>query len=341
MAPQGNAPLIPTRRAALIKQHAIALGFARAGVTDLTPMPHANAVSRWIARGMAGTMHYMERQVSQRLDPAKIVPGTSRAVVVTRNYYATDPPPMQNSGRVARYARGRDYHNALRGPLNELASYIRSLGSPSTVAKPYCDAGPVPERALAQRAGIGWIGKNTMLIDPAMGSFVFLATILTDLEIAVDLPFEADRCGSCQRCLEACPTRAFPEERVLDSRRCISYLTIEHRGSFDQTEAQLPGEWVFGCDVCQDVCPWNVKFAEPADDAVLEGDPALAWLDLHDLSVISDAEFERRYGRTALRRAGANGIRRNASLLRGSRRGQAGGTRPAAGLRRPDDRIDG
>jgi epoxyqueuosine reductase len=328
MAPPGNAPLTPARRAHLIKERAEMLGFARAGVADLSPSPHADALQQWLADGMAGTMVYMARQAARRKDPATILPGTTRAIVVTRNYYSQDPPPTPGTGRVARYARGRDYHGALRQPLRQLADYVRSLGGAETIAKAYCDAGPVPERELAQRAGVGWIGKNTMLIDPKGGSFFFVAVILTDLDVALDTPFDADRCGTCRRCLEACPTGAFPAERVLDSRRCISYLTIEHRGEIDPRAAGMLGEWVFGCDVCQEVCPWNLKFARVADDPALTSDPALARLDLRELMALPDAEFERRYGHTALSRAGAAGMRRNARLV-----AEGAGAIPAASKR--------
>ncbi len=314
MATQGDAPLSPEARAHLVKQRALALGFARAGITHLAPAPHQEAFVRWLEQGMAGTMRYMQRQARRRLEPASALPGATRAVVVTRNYYSEDPPPKPGTGRVARYARGRDYHAALQPPLDELARYITSLGPNGTMAKPYCDAGPVPERELAQRAGLGWIGKNTMFIDPERGSFCFLAVILTDLDLAVDPPFEADRCGTCRRCLDACPTGAFPAPRVLDSRSCISYLTIEHRGDIDPSVGTAMGDWIFGCDICQEVCPWNVKFAEVAEDPALEHDPSLARLELSELAQLSDDEFRSRLGKTALTRAGAAWLRRNARL---------------------------
>lgn len=304
--------MTPERRAHLVKQRALALGFQAAGITDLSPPPHADRLSAWLEAGMAGTMRYLHRQAAQRREPFRIVPGATRAVVVTRNYATPDPPPRQGTGRIAKYARGRDYHAALRAPLDTLARYLGELGGPTTITRPYVDAGPVPERELAQRAGLGWIGKNTMLIDPRRGSYVFLATVLTDLDLAVDLPFAADRCGTCRRCLDACPTDAFPQPRVLDSRRCISYLTIEHRGAFDAREAALVGDWVFGCDICQDVCPWNEKFAQPADDPILEQQPGLAQLDLVELASLDNQTFERRYGWTPLERPGAPGMRRNA-----------------------------
>ena len=306
--------MTPEHRAHLVKQRARALGFQTVGVADLSPTPHSEQLERWLADGLAGTMDYMRRQAPHRITPSSIVPGATRAVVVTRNHRHAVAPERSSAGRVARYARGQDYHTALRGPLDELAAYVRSLGGDDTLAKAYIDAGPVPERELAQRAGLGWIGKNTMLIDPRRGSFFFLACVLTDLELALDAPFGLDRCGSCTRCLDACPTHAFPEPRTLDSRRCISYLTIEHRGEIDQTLAPLMGDWVFGCDVCQHVCPWNIKFATEADDPLLQHDPALAFLDLDELQRLSGEEFDSRYGWTALERPGVTGMRRNARL---------------------------
>ncbi len=309
--------MTPERRSSLIKSRALALGFSAAGITDLEAVPHGEVLRSWLAAGFAGTMGYMQRQATRRLEPATIVKGAKYAVVVTRNYFNPDTAGEQtvSGARVAKYARGPDYHDSLQKPLRELAEYMRQLGRSTTIAKPYVDAGPVPERELAQRAGLGWIGKNTMLIEPSRGSFSFIATVLTDLDLAVDAPFEADRCGTCRRCLDACPTDAFPEARVLDSRRCISYLTIEHAGPIDEELQSLMGDWVFGCDICQDVCPWNHKFAEPADDVELAYDPALACLEPHAFDSMSATEFEARFGTTALSRPGLEGMRRNAAIV--------------------------
>lgn len=309
--------MTPELRAGLVKRKALELGFDAAGITDLSPPPHGEALERWIREGMAGTMRYMERQLEARLRPQTILPGATRAVVVTKHYLSPEPPAEKGMGRVAKYARGRDYHRALEPALESLARYIQSLGGPDTRAKPYCDAGPVPERELAQRAGLGWIGKNTMLIDPKRGSYSFIAVILTDLDLATDPPFEADRCGTCTRCLEACPTGALVEERVLDSRRCISYLTIEYQGTtIEPALAEHFGDWVFGCDLCQDVCPWNLKFAQPPRDNLLEPNPDLALLDLEEILSLSETEFRMRFGGTALMRAGRRGLQRNAALVR-------------------------
>jgi epoxyqueuosine reductase len=302
------------RRAALIKRRAQELGFASVGITDLSPLPHRDALRRWLESGMAGEMTYMHRQAGRRTDPASILEGATRAVVVTRNYFTPDTGHSVGGGRIAKYARGRDYHDALAEPLEQLSQYVCSLGDTQTIARAWIDAGPVPERELAQRAGLGWIGKNTMLIHPTRGSFFFLASILTDLDVSTDTPFTADRCGTCRRCLDACPTAAFPEPRVLDSRRCISYLTIEHRGSIPADLEALMDDWIFGCDICQDVCPWNLRFAVPAHDPTLGIDPHLECVNLAELADIADHEFERRYGWTSLERPGVSGMRRNARI---------------------------
>ncbi len=305
----------PEERSRLVKQRAHDLGFESVGICDLRPTPHTDALQTWIANGYAGTMTYMHRQAARRAKPAEILPGATRAVVLIREYYQPDTPRPASVGHVAKYARGADYHDTLRPALDALCEHVRSLGDAGTLARAYVDAGPVPERELAQRAGLGWIGKNTMLISPHRGSFFFLATVLTDLDLATDPPFEADRCGTCRQCLDACPTDAFPAPRVLDSRRCISYLTIEHRGDLPPDAPPSRAGWIFGCDDCQDVCPWNHKFARPVHDPVLAQRPDLEWLSLADLAAMSSADFDARFGETPLQRPGADGMRRNARIV--------------------------
>ncbi len=315
MATGADASVNEQQRASLVKSKALELCFDRCGITDLSTTPHPQQLTDWLDRGLAGTMGYMHRQAAKRLEPRDIVPDATRAILLTRNYYTSDPPLTNHSrGKIAKYARGRDYHHALGGPLEQLAEHVIRLGGDGTVARAFVDAGPVPERELAQRAGLGWIGKNTMLIDPSRGSFFFIAAIFTNADVAVDPAFETDRCGTCRRCLDACPTDAFLDERVLDSRRCISYLTIEYRGEIDEALRGRMDGWIFGCDICQDVCPWNHKFATPAADPVLEQDPALADLQLDEILRLSDADFEDRYGWTAMERPGAKGMRRNAEI---------------------------
>jgi len=307
-----------------IKRRAAALGFAATGIARLEKNPHAAELDRWLAAGHAGTMTYLHRQAEKRKDPRKIMPHARSAVVTLSNYFhgnLTPWPPLHDverenevRARVAQYAWSSDYHHVLGNRLEQLATAIREL-MPGATTRCYVDAGPVPERELAQLAGLGWIGKNMMLIHPELGSFTFIGVVLTDAELEPDLPFEADRCGTCRRCLDACPTGAFVGPRDLDARACISYLTIEHRGEFSDTQRTQVGDWLFGCDICQDVCPWNVSFARATTDPGFERRPEVAAPDAHALSVLSDDQFDRHYGDTPFSRPGRNGMRRNAAAV--------------------------
>src|SRR5258706_15387715 len=215
-----------------LKRRARALGFTATGVARLERNPHAAELDRWLADGHAGTMTYLHRQGEKRKDPRLVMPGAKTAVVTLTNYFhgsgVERPAAMP---RVAQYAWSPDYHDVLGERLEQLATAIREF-VPGATTRCYVDAGPVPERELAQLAGLGWIGKNMMLIHPEIGSFTFIGVVLTDADLPPDLPFEADRCGTCRACLDACPTGAFVAPREMDARRCISYLTIEHRGAF-------------------------------------------------------------------------------------------------------------
>jgi len=312
-------------RSVAVKRRGRELGFDAVGVASLEANPHADAFDRWLAAGYAGGMTYLLRQAAKRKEPAGIMPGARVAIVTLTNYFhgVADPGPApRTSGKVAQYARSTDYHRVLGRRLKRLAAAIRDV-SPGATTRGYVDAGPVPERELAQRAGLGWIGKNTMLIHPEIGSFTFIGVILTDADLALDLPFQADRCGTCHACLDACPTAAFVEPHVMDARRCISYLTIEHRGDFTDAQRHMLGDWVFGCDICQDVCPWNVKFARATGDPELAPRADVAGPDLAELLRQHDRTFVRRYGDTAFARPGAAGMRRNATAV------LANGTEPA------------
>ena len=292
-----------------VKRRALELGFDAVGIASLEPNQHGAELDRWLGAGYAGTMTYLHRQAAKRKDPARIMPGARCAVVTLTNYFHGQRP-----SKVAQYAWSPDYHAVLGRRLERLAAAIRDL-TPGSTTRCYVDAGPVPERELAQRAGLGWIGKNMMLIDPARGSFTFIGVVLTDAALAPDLPFDGDRCGTCRRCLDACPTQAFVSPGELDARRCISYLTIERRGDFTATEQAHVGEWLFGCDVCQDVCPWNERFAIPTRDAELAPDAAVVSAEPEELVEMDDAAFTLRYGATPFARPGAHGMRRNAAAV--------------------------
>src|SRR5206468_4129391 len=212
---------------------------------------------RWLDAGYAGEMAYMERTRHQRLDPSQLLPG-ARSVIAVAMLYAPAERAAATQGKIARYAGGRDYHDVIRPRLNTLARFIEGAAGGEARSRAAVDTSAVLERDLAAAAGLGWIGKNTNLIDPDLGSYFFIGVVLTTAELEADAA-QADRCGTCRACLDACPTEAFVGPFTLDARRCISYLTIEHRGSIAAELRPGTGDWLFGCDVCQEVCPWNRK----------------------------------------------------------------------------------
>jgi epoxyqueuosine reductase len=299
-----------------VKARAAALGFIACGITHPGPPPHGDRLDEWLAKGYAGTMRYLHRQARRRKDPRLIVPDALSVVVVLDNYYS-DPPRNREIPKVARYALGEDYHRVTKGRISRLADSIKESGA--TIARVYTDAGPVPERELAQRAGLGWIGKNTMLIRPGVGSFFFIGSIFTDLALDPDTPFEAEHCGTCTRCLDACPTQAFVEPRVLDATRCISYLTIEQSGPIPDSVASRLDGWVFGCDICNEVCPWNQRFAAAGSVEAFRSREALAEADASYFERMDQEEFDRRFGDTPLERPGLEGMRRNFRAAFGGR----------------------
>jgi epoxyqueuosine reductase len=298
----------------LIKGQAYGLGFDLVGITSLGPMETASAFDAWIANGYAGEMDYLSRGAEKRHDSRLPFPGARSAIVVGLDYGGREP-----SGPVARYARGDDYHEIMTDRLKELHSWLRvELGRP-VPGKAYVDTGPLLERELAQRAGLGWLGKNTNLVSPRLGSFFFIGSLLVDLDLAPDVPFQADRCGSCTRCLDACPTNAFVEARILDATKCISYLTIELKGDIPDRQRQGLGSNIYGCDICQDVCPYNVKFArelrEPAFAArepIRDKDAATL---ARELVAIDDEGFRSSFRKSPMKRAKRSGLARNAAVV--------------------------
>lgn len=295
-----------------LKALAAAQGFLACGVADLAPSQFPAELDGWLAAGYGGTMRYLHRQAARRKEPARIVAGATRVVVVLDNY-APPPEPLGAAEgpavQVAKYARGADYHDVTLERLERLAEWLMAEGA--TIARSYADAGPVPERELAQRAGLGWIGKNTMLLRPGVGSLFFIGTVLTDLDLAVDTPFALDHCGTCTRCLEACPTGAFAGPHVLDATRCISYLTIEQKGPIPDAFVPLAQGWAFGCDICNDVCPWNERFAEPTSISSFFPRPVPDRTDPDYFERMDEAEFARHFADSPLSRPGLAGMRRN------------------------------
>jgi epoxyqueuosine reductase len=305
-------PDTPPPISSLVKREAAKLGFVACGVTTLDPIPHADHLDRWLKSGYAGNMRYIHRQAKKRKDPRLADPQASCAVVVADNYYYSASSQDHGSSqrvKLARYARGEDYHRTTFERIQMLADFLIQCGA--ATARPYLDTGPVQERELAQRAGIGWIGKNTMLIRPAVGSWFFIGSVLTDLALEPDPPFTTDHCGSCTSCLDACPTGAFVEPRMLDATRCISYATIEQKGPIaPEIAAKLEG-WAFGCDICNEVCPWNERFAVESTIPAFRPRPDPDTTDSSCFATMGDDEFAARFGDTPLARTGLDRMRRN------------------------------
>jgi epoxyqueuosine reductase len=302
-----------------------ALGFDRVGVAPAEPGPHAGFLREWLARGYDGEMAWIGRRAAERIDPRRVLPGARSLVVVGLVYDPGTPlaPGPVPAGRVARYAGGDDYHEVLLDRLEALGHALEARAGAPLRQRAYVDTGPVLEREAAAAAGLGWIGKNTCLIDPELGSYLLLGVLLSDLPLEPAAP-EPDHCGSCRACLDACPTDAFPEPYVLDATRCLSYTTIELRGPIPEPLRAGQGDWIFGCDVCQEVCPWNTRGRRrvPEDAAGLRARlaprvawraPSLAWL----LSLDEGAWHASTEG-TALRRAKWRGLVRNALVAAGN-----------------------
>jgi epoxyqueuosine reductase len=298
-----------------IRQAGLDLGFVRVGFASTAPLPHLPALRRWVDAGMAASMAFLSRAVDERASPAALLPEASVAVVGLASYAAPDPP-QAGRGLVARYAAGRDYHEVLRERLAALHRLIETrLGRP-VPHRIVVDTAPLLERELAMAAGLGFIGKSTLLVTPGIGSYTVIGTLLLALEVPPDDPIDGG-CGDCELCLAACPTRAIVAPRVLDARRCLSYLTIEHRGTIDPVLRAALSPWVFGCDICQEVCPHNAlttrRAALPADPELAPRDRLRA-LDLAKMLRMHAGEHRRLVRGRALRRASRVMLVRNAAL---------------------------
>ena len=296
--------------------HARALGFDRCGIAPATPVPELGFLREWLERGFAGEMTYLSRTAAERADVRAVLP-TARSVVALATVYNVDRPystelRSTDVARLARYAWGDDYHDVIARRMRALLAWMQQEASEPFEACAYVDTGPVQEKVLAQQAGLGWIGKHTCLINPDLGSWLFLSVIVTSLALEPDAP-SLDQCGTCTLCIEACPTDAIVAPWVLDARRCLSYLTIEVRGDLPVDRLDAVGSHVFGCDVCQDVCPWNAPAARSADPAWMPRDG----LDRPPLAVMwsrPDADLSALLRNSAMRRAGVRRLRRNLAV---------------------------
>jgi epoxyqueuosine reductase len=319
----------PAGLAARIRARALEMGFDDVGIAPVGPSAHGDAYERWLAAGMHGEMGYLAREdaVAKRRDPAVLVPGARSAVVVALNYFPPEDagaPSSADPSRAvfARYARGEDYHEMMKERLIALQEWISAELVPVS-GRAYVDTGAVLERELAQRAGLGWAARNTMLIRPGRGSYCFLGVVLLDVELEHDQPFAADRCGRCSRCVEACPTGALlgrdaDGAPVMDARRCISYLTIEQRGPIPRELRPLIGNRIYGCDICQEVCPFTIKFSEPTAERAFWPREGVHGASLIELMGWSQEEFSRRFKGSPVKRAKRRGLLRNVAVALGN-----------------------
>jgi epoxyqueuosine reductase len=299
-----------------IKEKARQLGFILAGVTSCEPPAHYNIFEDWLNSGHHATMDYLasERSRIRRADPKQILPECKSILVLALPYTSSEFGIPNSELKIAAYALGDDYHDIIPPRLQELVAFIEEqLGHPIP-NRYYTDTGPILERELAQRAGLGWIGKNSMLINPQAGSTFLLAEILLGVDLEPDEPFSTDHCGTCTRCIDACPTQCILPNRTLDARRCISYLTIENKGEIPEGLRPHMQNWIFGCDICQQVCPWN-RFAQPADPALETKIPLP--IRTSDLLLLS-SEFNQRFKKSPIARAKRRGYLRNLAVVIGN-----------------------
>jgi epoxyqueuosine reductase len=297
-----------------LKARARELGFDRVGIAPASPSGYRDYFRGWLDQGQAGSMQYLADRFDQRTDPGNYLPGAASIVCVAMNYFvplADSRGLEQPRGRIARYALGEDYHEIIKSRLHALADWMREA-APQAQTRCCVDTAPVMEKEAAGRGGVGWIGKNTCLINEQIGSWLLLGEIVTTLALPADDP-AVDRCGSCRRCIDACPTAAITEPYKLDARKCISYLTIEHRGEIDPRLASKFGDWIYGCDICQDVCPWNGR-------APIATNPALAprfetgTLGLEEILNWTDEDYRGKLRRSAMKRVKLPILKRNAQI---------------------------
>jgi epoxyqueuosine reductase len=300
----------------LVKEIAQAHGFDQCGIAKAVPLDDdARRLERWLQKGYHGDMHYMGNHFDLRVDPTKLVPGAKTVITVLYNYF---PEETQQIGipKIAKYAYGEDYHLVIRKKLQLFLQSVREkMGH--VEGRGFVDSAPVLERSWAQRSGLGWIGKNGNLINKKMGSFFFIATLITDLELEPDVPHVTDHCGTCSRCVDACPTDAILIDKTVDASKCISYFTIELKSKDLPEDLKSKSEnWIFGCDICQDVCPWN-RFSKPHQHQELEPFKEIMQFNIEDWLDINEESFKKIFKHSPLKRSGFEGIKRNLRLYQG------------------------
>lgn len=298
----------------LIKQKALEIGFAECGISQVRALEEErDPLQKWLINQMHGNMAYMANNLEKRLDPGKLEEGSKSVVSLLINYFPTQQQTDPSAPIISKYAYGRDYHFVVREKLNELLTYIQSEVSPCQ-GRGFVDSAPVLERALAKAAGLGWIGKHSLLINKYHGSYVFIAELIIDLELAYDTPFASDHCGTCTKCIDACPTKAIVADRVIDATKCISYHTIENKEEAPtDIQANLENR-IFGCDICQDVCPWN-KVITPNKSDDFKPIPGLLEMTKVEWSELSPEDYHVRFKKTAFERAGYTRLKRNIDYL--------------------------
>ena len=296
------------RKRALVRE-AKALGFDAVGVSQAGFLEEeADRLEQWLRRDYHGDMAYLARNVDKRLDPRKLVPGAKSVVSLLYNYHTDAQPKDPEAPRVARYAQGQDYHYVIKWKLKELMKWARREWG-EVGGRVFVDSAPVHERAWAAKSGLGWVGKNSLLLNQGMGSYFFIAELIIDVDLEPDAP-TADHCGTCTRCIDACPTGAIIQPGVVDGSKCISYFTIELRGAIPEPVHQHLAPWVFGCDVCQEVCPWN-RHATPHNEPQFAPHPELLGMKRRDWEEMTEEVFHEVFKGTAVKRTGYEGLMRN------------------------------
>ena len=301
----------------LAKQLAAELGFEFCGIAKATQLDDdARRLESWLSKGMHGSMHYMERYFDLRIDPGKLVPGAKSVITLLLNYFPNEKQ-QDDSLKISKYAYGKDYHEVIRHKLNK---YIENLKTRigDFHGRGFVDSAPVLERTWAQRSGLGWVGKNGNLINKEMGSFFFISTLITDLDLQPDEPFVKDYCGTCTRCIDACPTDAILPDKIIDGSKCISYFTIEIKDMLIPNEMKGKFEnWMFGCDICQDVCPWN-RFSKPTNEIEFTPLPEILDLSTKEWEMMTEEKFRKIFKHSPLSRSKFKGIQRNLKFISNS-----------------------